>query len=447
MAKIFKINKGLNIPLYGEANKRIKNTPANHFAIKPTDFEGIVPKLLVKENDNVNIGTPLFYSKMNDKIKFVSPVCGKITQIVRGEKRLLEEIRISTNNNEDYSLPKIENYENITQEQIISILLETGLWPTIRQRPYNIIANPDDKPTSVFISGFESSPLAPDFEFVFKNNITQLQVGIDIIKKLIDNKKIYLGLKDDTSIFNTLKNVEINYFQGPHPSGNIGTQINKIAPLNKNEVIWHISLSNLLIIAQLFLTQKLNFSKTIALSGSEVIEPCYYEMKIGESIDNIINNNISDTNCRFISGNVLTGTKIEKSGYLSFYDNQITVIPEGDYYEFLGWAMPGLKKYSFSKTFLSKLLPRQKFDFDTNYHGELRNFVVSGQYEKVFPLNILPVQLLKAIIIKDIDLMEQLGIYEVVEEDFALCEYICTSKIECQKLIRQGIEFIQKELS
>ncbi len=316
----------------------------------------------------------------------------------------------------------------------------------IRQRPYHIIANPDTKPKSVFISGFDSNPLAPDYDFIFANKIDNLQIGIDVLKKLT-NVKIFLNLKNQNSPLNNLKNVEINYFSGPHPSGNIGVHIHNLDPINKGEIVWIVNLQDLIAIGSLFANGKIDFSRTIALTGSEVVNPQYYNITLGESIENITNENTTNVEKRFISGNVLNGTKIENNGYLGFYDSQITVIPEGNYYEFMGWASPGIDKFSLSRTFFSWLFSKKHYSLDTNYHGELRNFVVTGQYEKVFPMAILPVQLLKSIIIKDIDLMEKLGIYEVAEEDFALCEFVCTSKIEAQQIVRQGIELMQKEMS
>ncbi len=443
MPKNITIRKGLNIPLKGLAVNQCKQLDSSLFSIKPTDFVGIVPKLLVKVDDEVMIGTPLFYAKSNEQIKFVSPVSGVITDIIRGEKRVIQEVIIKS----DQKKSQLNNltFSSETKESIISSLLETGLWPMIRQRPYHIIANPTDLPKAIFISGFDSSPLAPDYNYLAENKNPQIQAAVDQLKKLT-NGSVYLSLRDSSSPLNEIKNVEINYFQGPHPAGNVGTQIHHLSPINKGEIVWTINLLDLIIMGNYFQTGVLDFSKTIAFTGPSVGDPQYYTIILGQSIENLTAKEIIGENPRFISGNVLTGTKIEKTGFLSFYDHQLTVIPEGDYYEFMGWISPGFDKFSLSRTFFSWLTPKKKYTLDTNYHGELRNFVVTGQYEKVFPWDILPVQLLKAIIIKDVELMENLGIYEVAEEDFALCEYVCTSKIESQQLIRSGIEMIQKEM-
>jgi len=444
MPKKITIKKGLDIPLKGLAEKQCKNTGSSFYSIKPTDFVGVTPRLLVSEGDAVRIGTPLFHSKANERIKFTSPVSGTVVAVTRGEKRVIQEIVIQTDGKGEQEFTLSRNMND--RESIITSLLIAGLWPMIRQRPYHVIANPTEEPKAIFISGFDSAPLAPDYDFIAKDKLSQIQTGIDIFKKLTQGA-VYLGLRNADSPLNGMQNVEINYFQGPHPAGNVGTQIHHLDPLNKGEVVWTVNLLDLIIIGNYFQSGILDFSKTIAVTGPSVLEPHYALITLGQSVQELAASNVADGNIRFISGNVLTGSKIEKTGYMGFYDYQLTLIPEGDYYEFMGWIAPGFDKFSLSRTFFSWLAPKKKYALNTNYHGELRNFVVTGQYEKVFPWDILPVQLLKSIIIGDIEMMENLGIYEVAEEDFALCEYVCTSKIESQQLIRKGIEMMQKEMS
>lgn len=444
MPKKITIKRGLDIPLKGLAVNQCKQVASILFSIKPTDFTGIVPKLLVKVEDEVLVGTPLFYAKSNELIKFVSPVSGTVVDVKRGEKRVIQEVTIRSN--ERFVQKKTLHPTTESKVSIIESMLEAGLWPMIRQRPYHIIANPLDSPKAIFISGFDSAPLAPDYDYLAKDKLPQIQAGIDVLKNLTDGF-VYLSLRNSDSPLNAIKNVEINYFNGPHPAGNVGTQIHHIDPINKGEVVWTLNLLDLVIIGNYFHNKELDFSKTIALTGPSVKNPQYYQVTMGQSIQELISENISVENPRFISGNVLTGSKVESVGHLGYYDHQLTVIPEGDYYEFMGWIAPGFDKFSLSRTFFSWLTPGRKYTLDSNYHGELRNFVVTGQYEKVFPWDILPVQLLKSIIAGDIEQMENLGIYEVAEEDFALCEYVCTSKIESQQLVRQGIEMILKEMS
>lgn len=450
MAAIVRIKKGLDIKLLGEANKEIKDFKSDYYSIQPTEFRMINPRLLVSEGDKVKVGTPIIQDKNNEKILITSPVSGQISEIKRGEKRKLENIVIKSDSEQssiDFGKTEIEKIE---RAEIIEKLLNSGLWPYIKQRPYGIIANPNELPDAIFISGFDTAPLAPDMKFVMSNcDIETFQLGIDILKKLTPGL-IHLNVNPDlgvADIFLKTQKVQINQISGPHPAGNISVQIHHIRPIIKGDLIWHLSPQDVITIGRFFSTGKLNFERIFAICGSELKTTFYVKSIIGAQINKLIEDNLKTENVRIISGNVLSGTRIDKNSFLSFYHQMISVIPEGDYYEFLGWANPGINKFSFSKAFPSSLFKNKKWRLDTNMHGEERAFVVSGQYEKVFPFEIMPVFLLKAIITKDLELMEELGIYEVVEEDFALCEVICTSKIESQQIVREGIEMMIKELS
>ncbi len=447
MSKTIRIKKGLDIKLKGKAiPTRGADVEATHYGIKPTDFPGLVPKLLVKPDDVVKIGTPLFYDKNNPDVTFPSPVSGKVTSVVRGERRKILEIGVESDGQFAAESFSPEEIKSTDREAIKQTLLKSGLWPFIIQRPFGIIARPADVPDNVFISGFDSGPLAPDLEITLEKDFEALQKGIDVLAGLTDGE-IHLGLRPGSK-FSSLKNVEINYFTGPHPAGNVGVQISKIKPLNKGDLIWTVNLQSVVFIGRLFLSGKPDFRKTIALAGSEVNEPQYLNTILGVSVTPVVKNNTKKATAeRIISGNVLTGTKVEPDSFLGFFDNMITVIPEGNQIELFGWAEPGLKKYSASNTFMAKIFPKKAYALNANYHGGERPFVVSGQYEKYLPMDILPVFLLKSIITNDIDKMEQLGIYEVIEEDLALCEYACTSKIEVQEILRKGINTLIKELA
>jgi len=449
MSKEIKIKKGLNINLFGEAEKTISELKAKQYAIKPTDFVGVFPKLLVKEGDLVKAGSPVFYDKHRENIKFTAPVSGKIAGIHRGAKRVLQEIIIDADEEIIYESFGKEGLDDLKKEEIIEKLLKSGIWPFIRQRPYSIIADPDTEPKAIFISGFDTSPLAPDYDFLIHGKGEEFQTGLNAIAKLTSGK-VHLNINNDlpgSRVFTNSKNVQVNNFTGPHPSGNVGTQINKIDPINKGDIVWYLRPQEVITIGKLFLEGKFDVSIVIALTGSEIKKTSYFKTYVGASIEGMIEKNLEQENVRCISGNVLTGTKIEKSGFLSFYDYQLTVIPEGDHYDFLGWMLPGLKKHSFYRTFMAWLTPKKKFNVHTNLNGGERAFVMTGQFERVFPLDIYPMQLLKAIIIEDIDEMENLGIYEVDEEDFALCEYISISKINIQSVVRNGLDIIRKEMS
>ncbi len=451
MSELIRIRKGLNIKLQGEAVKSIAQLDLPEiFAIHPPDFKGIKPRLSIKVGDEVLSGTPLFYDKKNDKVNICSPVSGQVAEITYGEKREILSIQILPDKTIKYALLPGAMSLDSNKEHLIEILLKFGAWPFIRQRPYGIVANPNEKPKSIFISAFDSHPLAPDLKFILKDSIDYFQNGIEILRK-ISECKIHLNIEADTpadSIFYNIKGVQINKISGPHPAGNVGIQIHHIDPLNKGEVVWYINPQDVLIIGKLFSDGIYDASRVIAVTGSQVVHPQYYKTIIGCSLKNIINDaKIKEGTNRFISGNVLTGSKISPPGFLGYYDSQITIIPEGHESEFMGWLSPGFNKFSMSRTFFSWLTPNKKFNLNSNLHGEERPFVMTGQYEKVLPMDIYPVQLLKSILIEDVDMMEKLGIYEVAEEDFALCEFVCTSKIKSQDIIRRGLEMIQKEFS
>ncbi len=449
MSKIIKLRKGLNIKLKGEAEKIFGKTIfPKQIAIKPTDFHGITSKLTVKVEDEVKAGTRLFFDKNNPEIAFTSPVSGKISAINRGERRKLLEIVVNADEKNEYENFTKEDPNKLSKEDISENIAKSGIWPFIKQRPYNIIANPQDEPKAIFISGFSSAPLAPDSSFLFEGEEKNFQTGINALSKLTSGK-IHLtvnGKEEVPSIFANTKGVQLNKISGPHPAGNVGVQIHHIDPINKDEIAWTIDPYGVILIGRLFEKGIFDASRIIAFTGSEVIEPKYYKTVLGANLFSISENNVGSENVRYISGDVFTGTKIEENGFLSFYGNQITVIPEGDHYEFLGWALPGLKKLSVSRTFISWLRPNKKYKLHTNLFGGERAFVFTGQYEKVFPMDILPINLLKAIIVEDIDNMEDLGIYEVAPEDFALCEFVCTSKINSQSIVQKGIDLMIKEL-
>jgi len=449
MSKAIKIRKGLNISLEGEAEKVLATAPQTDvFAVKPPDFHGVVPKLIVKEGEEVKAGSVLFYDKYNEKIKYTSPVSGEVASIVRGEKRRIMEIKILADKEVKYtSFPKIDP-NSLSRQEVIDRLLESGTWPFIRQRPFDVIANPEQTPKAIFISGFSSAPLAPDNDFIFHGKSELFQTGLDAIAKLTEGK-VHLtvrgGVKHDET-FTKAKNVQLNSIKGPHPAGNVGVQIHHIDPINKGEVAWVINPQDVLAIGTLFKEGKYDASRIVALTGSEAKNRKYYKTFIGTSMKAFLEGNQS--NNRVISGNVLTGSQVGEDGFLGFYDTQVTVVPEGNEPQFFltkGWLGPGFDKYSMSRTFPTYLNPNKKYTLNTNLNGEERAFVMTGQYEKVFPFDILPVYLVKSIITNEIEKMENFGIYEVAPEDFALCEYVCTSKINVQEIIRTGLDELKKE--
>jgi len=450
MSKDIRLKKGLNIQLTGEAEQvYFTSEIAKTYELKPTDFHGLTPKLTVKLGDKVKAGTVLFIDKYNEKVKFCSPVSGEVTDIVRGGKRKILKVIITSDDEIEYEDLTSENIEELSREKIIEKMCLNGVWPFMRQKPYDVIANPSDMPKSIFISAFNSEPIAIDNDFALYGKDELFQYGLDIITKLtegITHLNID-GYSNPSKVFTDTKGVQINTISGKHPAGNVGVQIHHIDPINKDDIIWYLSPQDVLTIAALFKDGKYDVSRVIALAGSQIKRPKYYRTIGGASITNFLEDNLNEGKTRVISGDVLTGTRIDKNGALGFYDYQITAIPEGDEEEFLGWMTPGLNKFSVSRTFLSWLFPTKKYNLDANLHGEERAYVMTGEYEKVLPMDIYPTQLIKSIMIEDIELMENLGIYEVSPEDFALCEFVCTSKIEVQSIIRHGLDLVRKENS
>jgi Na+-transporting NADH:ubiquinone oxidoreductase subunit A len=448
MANVIKIRRGFDIKLLGEAERVMANAPqAETVAVKPTDFIGVIPRMLVETGHEVKAGTALFHDKSNEQLVFTSPVSGEVVEIRRGAKRKLLEVVILADKETEYIDFGKADPGSLTRGDIIDKMMKSGVWPVLRQRPYKVIADPEDEPKAIFISAFDSAPLAPDIDYMVHGQARDFQTGIDVLKKLTPGK-VYLNIRNNapvSEVFTNARGVQINKFEGPHPAGCVGIQIHHIDPIGKNENVWVINPLDVLVTGRLFNEGRYNATRIIALAGSEVKNPKYYKTIAGSSIKPIIADNIHAGNNRYISGNVLNGSKISNEGYLGFYDNMITVIPEGDEPEFLGWIAPGLDKVSLSRTFFSWLMPHKKYRLNTNMHGEERAFVMTGQYEKVLPMDIYPMQLLKAILVGDIEAMENLGIYEVDEEEFALCEFICTSKMPVQRIIRQGLDLTRAE--
>lgn len=448
MSKSIRIRKGLDIRLVGEAEKVLVQTdPAKVIAIKPTDFHGLVPKVLVKPGDRVKAGSPLFADKYNERVLFTSPVSGEVADVVRGEKRKVLEVRVLADAQTQYEDFGAGDASTMNRETVIQKLLSSGVWPALRQRPFDVVANPAQEPKAIFISCFDSAPLGTDLDFVVRNQGDDFQAGINALAKLTKGK-VNLAVNPKTAAreFLDAKGVVRHTVSGPHPAGNVGVQIHHISPINKGEVVWTCSVQDVLMIGRLFRTGRFDASRTVALTGSDAKNPKYYRTIIGAPVKDIAGAVGEKT--RIISGNVLTGDRVGAEGNLGFYHGQVTLIPEGDEPKFFiteGWASPGFDKFSASRSFPTWVMPGKRYSMDSSQNGEERAFVMSGQYEQVFPFDIYPVHLLKAILMNDIEQMEKLGLYEVAPEDFALCEFVCTSKINSQSIVRQGLDALIKE--
>ena len=450
MSNDIRIRKGLDIHLEGEADKTTQQLPlAPLYGIKPIDFHGIIPKLLLREGNEVKAGEALFFSKSDERVLFPSPVSGTIKEIVRGERRKVLEIHITPNQEQVFKDYGKKNVNEMQGEEIKAHLLSSGCWPFIKQRPYDVIANPDRKPKAIFVSACKTNPLAPDYDYVLKGKEETLQTALTALAKLTTGK-VHVSVFKNSSLspFRNLKDIEVHNVTGPHPAGNVSTQIAQISPINKGEVIWVVTPQDLLVIGELFLTGKLNLTRTVALTGSRIEKPHYVTVLAGAQITGVVGSQVQQVgNTRIISGDVLTGTQVSETGFLGFYDDQITAIPEGNDYDLFGWAKPIANKISLTRSLtFSWLNPKKKYNLNTNTNGEHRAFVVTGMYEEVFPLNIYPMQLLKACLYKDLDELENLGAYEVAPEDFALTEFVCVSKQPHQQIIRDGLDLMMAEL-
>ena len=442
-------HRGANLNIKGKAEKRLENTTsATTFALNPDDFFGTIPKLICKEGAQVEAGTPIFFSKKNPDIKFVSPVSGTIIAIERGPKRKIERICIAASKTQKSVSHSVQGWEKMDREQLKALLMESGNWPFIHQRPYGIIANPDDTPKAIFVNTVKTNPLSEDLRFVLKDDQKEFQLGIDLLNKLVD-QPIFLGTdKVQMGYFQTVEGVQYYTVEGPHPAGNLSLHIQNITPLNMGERVWTVNAEDVANLGRFISTGTFSPQRTIAVSGNAVDNPIYFKTLIGSALAPFLEKvGLNQEYVRIINGDVLTGAQADPSGYLGFYNNLVSVIPEGNNYRMFGWLpFKDNNILSLSNTSFSRLFNRKGFDVDTNLNGEERALVVTGEMEKIFPLEIYPMQLIKACMIEDIEKMEALGIYEVVPEDFGLVEYANTSKLEAQEIIRQGIELMINEV-
>jgi len=447
MSKIIKLRKGLDIKLQGKASLTLAEAPqAATYAVSPLDFEGVTPKLLVQVGDKVKAGTPLFFNKYNERVMFTSPVSGVVSAVNRGEKRKVLNVTVEADAVQEYESFDLPALKAENREKVIDLLLRSGLWTTVIRRPYGIIADPTETPKAVFVSAFDSAPLAPDYNFVLKSRTADLQKGLEVMS-VLSGGKVHLSMRAGAEgIFASLKGVELHSFEGKHPAGNVGVQINRIDPIAKGEVVWTINIQDLAVIGRLFNEGRVDMHKTIAVAGSEVVNPQYVSIISGAPVQSVLAGILaSKEGVRIISGNVLTGTATAADGYIGFYANMVTVIPEGVHHEFMGWLAPRFDKFSVSRSYFSWLRPKKEYRLDTNTNGGVRAFLVTDIFDKYVPMDIYPMYLFKAIEAGDIDKMENLGIYDVVEEDVALCDFVDPSKNELQSLVRQGINLMIKE--
>lgn len=449
MANVIKLRKGLDINLKGIAAKELVSVKEpGIYSLVPDDFTGVKPKVVVKEGENVLAGGPLFVDKNHPEVNFVSPVSGVVTSVERGERRKVLNIIVKADEKQQYVEFGKMNLAELNAEQVKEALMNAGLFAFFRQRPFDVVPDPTDAPQAIFVSAFDSAPLAPDFELVLKGEEANFQTGLNALAKMA---KTYLSIsvKQKSEALTQAKNVILTAFDGPHPAGNVGVQINHLAPIAKGNVVWTIGAEAVIFIGRLVNTGRVDLTRTVAVTGSEVLKPAYCKLKVGAQLTEVFKGNVTtDKDLRYISGNPLTGKKVAADGYLGAFHSQLTVIPEGDEtHEMLGWIMPRFKEYSTSRSYFSWLLGKKQYKIDARVKGGERHMIMSGEYDAVFPMDIYPEYLVKAIIAGDIDRMEALGIYEVAPEDFALCEFVCSSKVEVQRIVRAGLDMLRAELA
>ena len=445
MANVIKLCKGLDINLQGKAEeKKIQLKSNGQYALVPDDFEGVTPKVVVKEGDKVKAGDALFVNKQYPEVKFASPVSGTVREVARGERRKVLCVKVEADAEQSYVDFGKKDVGSLTGEQVINALLEAGIFGYINQLPYAVSTNPSVQPKAIFVSALRDKPLAADFEFEVAGQEADFQTGLTALSKIA---KTYLGIGPGSSLEN-VKDVDVNIFEGKCPAGNVGVQVNHLDPVNKGEVVWTIGDPTVvLFIGRLFNTGKVDLKRTIALCGSEVNSPAYVDMLVGEELSTLLSNSYdASKSVRIINGNVLTGKPTTKDGFLGAHTSEITMIPEGNNAdEMLGWILPRFKQFSVNRSYFSWLCGKKQYALDARVKGGERHMIMSGEYDKVLPMDIYGEYLIKAIITGDIDRQEALGIYEVAPEDFALAEFVDSSKLELQRIVREGLNILRKE--
>lgn len=449
MNKTVKLHKGLDIPIEGAAAGNVSDAKAgiSTVAVCPTDFIGLVPRVVVKEGDTVAVGSPIFEDKRNESLKIVSPVSGKVVGVDRGERRKLLAVRIESDGQYTAIDFGATDLAKADAAAIVSLINKAGIAAFLRQRPYDITPDTSVSPRDIFVSLFSSMPLAADYGVALRGREDDFRRGVAALAKIAP---VYVGIsKNESGKFADIEGAEVNMFEGPNPAGNVGVQINNIKPVNKGETVWTLGAGSVAILGKLVATGKLDFTRRVAVAGSEVKAPQYYDTVWGASLQSLLAGKLrTEQHVRIINGNPLVGTKTSIDGYLSAFATEVTAIPEGDdVSEMLGWIRPRTNEFSTSHSYLSWLMPKRKYNIDARVKGGERHIIMSGEYDRVFPMDIYAGYLVKAIIAKDIDKMEALGIYEVAPEDFAVAEFVDSSKLELQRIVREGLDYMRKELA
>ena len=445
MSNDIRIKRGLTLRLKGEAEKTMVDAPRSKtYAVKPPDFHAVVPKMALKEGAKVQAGDDLFFSKYTGDLRFTSPVSGTLLEIKRGQKRKIMEVIVEADPTDSYRDFGVMDPGG-DAEAVKNRIMESGCGAFFTQRPYQMAIDPADTPKAIFVSALNTAPLSADVGFILKDRLKEFQAGLDALTKLTPGK-VHVSVDGKNNSFGSLRNVEVHNVYGPHPAANVGVQIHKIDPISAGERVWTINPEDVANIGDLFLTGRYTAVRTVAVVGTEAKDRKYFRTKIGANITELVGN-VDDEKVRIISGDVLTGQKLSSGQYIGFYPNELTLIPEGNQYRMFGWLPFTYNNIpSNSRTSLTWLFPKKKYEVNTNLNGEERALVVTGEMEEVMPMDIYPMQLIKACMAADIEKMENLGIYEVAPEDFGLVDYVNTSKIETQEIIRLGLDLMITEV-
>ena len=448
MTEQIRLRKGLDIKLKGRAKKQTMPLESSKlYAIVPDDFVGVTPKMAVKAGDHVKAGETLFVNKNSEEVRFASPVSGTVKSIERGDRRKILYVSVEADDEQTFADFGTKDIQTLDGEGVKKALLEAGLFGYINQLPYAVSTTPDTEPKAIFVSALRDKPLQGDFEYELEGQEQAFQTGLTALSKIA---KVYLsiGAQQNCKALTEAKNVELTVFDGPCPAGNVGVQVNHLSPVNKGEVVWTVDPTAVIFFGRLFQTGKVDLTRVVAVAGSKVKEPAYVKALVGTPIKDIVAGRLTATeHVRILNGNPLTGTIAGDNAFLGAHTSEVVAMPEGDDVdEMAGWIMPRFNQFSTSRSYFSWLFGKKKeYDLDARIKGGKRNIIMSGEYDSVLPMDIYGEYLIKAMITGNIDKQEQLGIYEVSPEDFALAEFVDSSKQPLQQIVRNGLNTLRKE--
>ena len=446
----FSIKKGLDLPIAGSPIQSIEDANSvSSVAILGNDYIGMKPTMMVEEGQTVKLGQALFSDKKNPGVHFTAPAAGTIKSIKRGAKRVLQAVIIELDGNDEIKFQSYEQSQltNLNRDDVKKNLLDSGLWTALRTRPYSKSPEPDSSPHAIFVTAIDTNPLAANPDVVIKEYASDYANGLSVLSHLTDGKVFVCQSPESATLTNTASNVEVHTFSGPHPAGLASTHIHLLAPVSANKTVWQINYQDVIAIGKLFTSGSLWVERVISLAGPLVHTPRLLRTRLGAKTEDLVRDEVQNVQSRVISGSVLHGhTASNWAGYLGRFHQQVSVIAESDERELFGWIKPiGKNKFSALNVFLSKLMGKTNLNLTTSQNGSPRAMVPVGVFEMVMPLDILPTQLLRALVVKDTDAAQALGCLELDEEDLALCSFVCSGKFDYGPMLRTNLTQIEKE--